>query len=540
MAGHTPAEVQALMAHLTADERAELDMLLAQDVADFVWRPQPGPQTTAWLSTADVIGFGGAAGGGKTDLACGKSVCGDHEKIAIFRREGTELTAIVDRLEALFGNRDGYNGQERIWRRPDRQVELCSVPNAGDEKKYQGRPKDLLVLDEAANMLESQVRFLMGWVRSTKPGQKCQTLMTFNPPTSSEGRWIVQFFAPWIDPKYPGKRAAPGEIRMVAMVPDPESGSSKDVWLDDPRPFVIEDGERVYDFDPTAYSPEQVITPQTRTFIPSRISDNEYLVGTGYLAVLQAMPEPLRSQMLLGDFRAGMKDSEWQVIPTAWVEAAQERWTDRSPKGEMMALGVDVARGGKDKSVFAPRHVTRDGADWYDRLKKVPGRDTPSGNEIVGEVIKLLRDDAPVHVDVIGVGSSPYDLLRNAHYQTVGVNVGERSVWRGKSGRLQFKNLRAELWWRLRESLDPENDTGIMLPPDPELLADLCAPEWYMEGKLICVESREDIIDRIGRSPDCASAVVLAQLHTPKIRQLERKARLSNKAVLDHDPMAGL
>lgn len=50
------------------------------------------------------------------------------------------------------------------------------------------------------------------------------------------------------------------------------------------------------------YKPEQIVTPQSRTFIPSRISDNPYLLGTGYLSQLQSLPEPLRSQMLNGDF----------------------------------------------------------------------------------------------------------------------------------------------------------------------------------------------------------------------------------------------
>ena len=231
------AEVQELTSYLTKAEREELDALLADDLASVAWRPLPGPQSVAYFSDADVIGFGGAAGGGKTDLACGKALT-QHERIAIFRREGTELTAVIDRLVELVGHRDGYNGQERIWRMPKRQIELCSVPNLGDERKYQGRPKDLLVLDEAANMLEAQVRFLMGWVRSTTPGQKCQTLMTFNPPTSAEGRWIVAFFAPWIDKRFVGKRALPGEIRYVGVVPG-ENGVSRDLWVDSPASFVI-------------------------------------------------------------------------------------------------------------------------------------------------------------------------------------------------------------------------------------------------------------------------------------------------------------
>ena len=149
-----------------ADHPLELDLLIVSDPT--VWRPLPGPQTMAYESTADVIGFGGAAGGGKTDLACGLALT-KHKRSAMFRRVGTELVGIIDRLVELFGGRDGYNGQDKIWRRDGLQVELASVPNMGDERGHQGRPKDLLVIDEAANFLESQVRFLMGWVRTTDP-----------------------------------------------------------------------------------------------------------------------------------------------------------------------------------------------------------------------------------------------------------------------------------------------------------------------------------------------------------------------------------
>ena len=528
-----PAEINTLLPYLTEAEREELDRLIAQDLASVAWRPLPGPQSIAYESMADVIGFGGAAGGGKTDLACGKALT-QHERIAIFRREGTELTAIVDRLTELLGGRDGYNGQDRIWRLPKQQIELCSVPNAGDERKYQGRPKDLLVLDEAANFLESQVRFLMGWVRSTTPGQRTQTLMTFNPPTNAEGRWIVQFFAPWIDRKYPGKRAKPGEIRYVGVVPG-ANGVSRDIWVDGPEPFVIVDGEPCYDFNPEAYSAQDIVTPQSRTFIPSRITDNPFLTGTGYMTVLQALPEPLRSQMLYGDFEAGLEDDPWAVFPTAWIEAAQKRWAPKSPRGEMMSMGVDVARGGKDSTVIALRH-----ADWwFDNLVKLPGSQTPDGETVAGQVIARRRDSAPIHLDVIGVGSSPYDILRTAKQQVIGVNVAEKATGTDKSGRLRFSNLRSQLYWQLREALDPANDTGIALPPDPQLLADMAAVNWRMQGVTIYVDSREDIYKRIGRSPDTVSAVILACMETPKLDLIKKAQRADNTAVTEYDPLAG-
>lgn len=503
----------ALLAYLTDEERAELDSLLTSDKT--LWRPLPGPQTIAYESQADIIGYGGAAGGGKTDLACGKALT-SHRKIGIFRLNGTELTGVLDRITELIGSRNGYNGKDNIWRmrRIDGvaiQVEFGSFPNPDDEKKYQGRPHDLLVFDEAANMRESAVRFLLGWLRTTVPGQKCQALLTFNPPTTAEGRWIIQFFAPWLDKKHPNP-AEPGELRYFATV------DGKDVEVDSGKPFT-HNGE--------------VITPLSRTFIPSRISDNPYLMGTGYMAQLQSLPEPLRSQMLYGDFQAGMEDDPWQVIPTAWAEAAMARWKRPDKLAPMDSLGVDVARGGKDNTILARRHGM-----WFDEALAYPGTATPDGPTIAGLVVSAIRDRAPIHIDVIGVGSSPYDFLNEMGQQVLGVNVAESALGLDKSGRLRFKNQRSELWWRMREALDPANNTGIALPPDQRLLADLCAPTWKLVGQTVAVASREEILDKIGRSPDYASAYCLALMDTPKRSIMQELGRYNKRE--EYDPYSKL
>lgn len=497
----------AILALMTPRERAEFDTLLAGYTPP-IWRPLPGPQTLAFESRADIIGYGGAAGGGKTDLACGKALT-QHQRVMILRREATQLTGIIDRFTDLLRGRDGYNGQERIWRLPDRgiQIEFGSTPNPGDETKYQGRPHDLLVFDEAANFLESQVRFLLGWLRTTTPGQRCQALLTFNPPTTAEGRWIVEFFAPWLDPKHP-LPAMPGELRWFATI------DGDDVEVESGEPFTHK-GE--------------VITPLSRTFIASRISDNPHLLGTGYMATLQALPEPLRSQMLYGDFQAGIEDDPWQVIPTAWIDAAMARWRrpDRLPR--MDSLGVDVARGGRDNTIIARRHGM-----WFDEPLSYAGSATPDGPTVAGLVIAAMRDGAPVHLDVIGVGASPYDFLNSARQHVLGVNVAERATAMDRSGRLQFMNLRSQLWWQMREALDPSANTGIALPPDTRLRADLAAPTWELSGQTLKVESRDDIVKRIGRSPDWASAYILALMDTPRIVDLPGQG--GRNASRDYDP----
>lgn len=469
--------------------RAESTVALKSNTTP-VWRPLPGPQTMAYESVADVVGFGGAAGGGKTDLAVGKALT-QHQRVQMFRRYSTEMLSIIDRFAEVLGHRDGLNQVQGVWRLPDTQlIEFGSVPNPDDVVKYQGRAKDLLIIDEASNFLESQVRFLMGWVRTTDPDQRTQTLLTFNPPTTAEGRWVVSFFAPWLDPKHPNP-AQPGELRWFAVV------AGKELEVEDGTPFD-HNGE--------------LITPQSRTFIPSRISDNPYLSKTGYMATLQALPEPLRSQMLYGDFNAGIEDDAMQVIPTAWVEAAMARWTKKEVKPRMHAVGADIARAGKDNTVISRRH----GA-WFDELLAYQGAATPDGPTAAALIIAAMRDRATIYIDVIGVGGAPYDFLVEARQPVIGVNVAEAGNSTDKTGRLRFFNLRSQLWWKFREMLDPNANLGIALPNDKRLLADLCAPRWELRGSKILVESRDEIVKRIGRSPDFASAVLLAAMETDEI-----------------------
>ena len=90
----------------------------------------------------------------------------------------------------------------------------------------------------------------------------------------------------------------------------------------------------------------------------------------------------------------------------------------------------------------------------------------------------------------------------------------------------------------MREALDPANNTGISLPPDQRLLADLCAPTWKLVGQTVAVASREEILNKIGRSPDYASAYCLALMETPKRSIVFEMTR--NRERQDYDPYSKL
>lgn len=522
------SEIEQYLLTLDEDEQAEIAKLLADAP---IWFPLEGPQMAAYLSQADVIGYGGAAGGGKTDLVVG-SFLTVHKRSLVVRREKAQTDGIVQRCEEILGHKNGYNSQKSFWNLGNgRLIEFGGLDNLGDEKRWQGRAHDFKALDEATEIRESQARFVMGWNRSSDPTIKSKCLMTFNPPTTAEGRWVIDYFAPWIKKGHPNP-AKPGELRYFAMV------KGKEQEVESNKQFVLIDDQIVYDFDPKDYKPEHIITPKSRTFIPARVTDNRYYMETGYMSTLQALPEPLRSQMLYGDFGAGIEDDPWQVIPTAWVEAAQARW---KPEDEMRLMykgvfamdsyGLDVARGGKDNTIGYARH-----GFWYNRANVLEGIHSKDGPASASFAVSHVRDGAPIHVDIIGVGASTYDFLKQSGMHVIPVDVRNAANSFDRSGRLTFFNLRSQLWWQFRESLDPAYGSTVALPPEPELLADLTAPRWGLQGANIKVESREDIVKRIGRSPDYGSAIINAQIDTPKRQVIQ--AIHGSSARRDYDPYA--
>ncbi|WP_422037587.1 hypothetical protein [Roseibium sp.] len=90
---------------MAAPERVTLQKYL--DEADVlrqfeVWQPQAGPQTEGYFSEADLTLYGGAAGGGKTDLIAGLALFA-HHKAAIFRQSLKSLKGLIERMNTLMG-----------------------------------------------------------------------------------------------------------------------------------------------------------------------------------------------------------------------------------------------------------------------------------------------------------------------------------------------------------------------------------------------------------------------------------------------------
>jgi hypothetical protein len=107
----SPAQALEFVKGLNSLQLKELDQLLTDGLP--VWMQQAGPQMDAYFSDADILFYGGSAGGGKTDLLIGLGLTA-AEKSIIFRREAVQLVGIEERTAQILGSRTGYNGRGRV------------------------------------------------------------------------------------------------------------------------------------------------------------------------------------------------------------------------------------------------------------------------------------------------------------------------------------------------------------------------------------------------------------------------------------------
>ncbi len=234
-------------------------------------------------------------------------------------------------------------------------------------------------------------------------------------------------------------------------------------------------------------------------------------------------PEDLFRVKVLGKFP---KVAEDVLIPMQWIEAAQERWKAargaesliNKESGEPRVLGVDVAGMGRDATVYCERH-----AAYVAALSAVNSGGGADHMKVAGEIHER-RGRNPrlfVSIDTIGEGAGVYSrCLETDNGQFIisckyseAAKVGERPL-HDRTGQRKFVNLRAYLFWAVRDWLDPKNETGAMLPPDDALAEEASEIRWSLrsDGSII-IEPKEDIKKRLGRSTDRFDA--LANTFTP-------------------------
>lgn len=206
-------------------------------------------------------------------------------------------------------------------------------------------------------------------------------------------------------------------------------------------------------------------------------------------------------------------EAEDALIRWAWCEEAAERWSLPQFRDGPVALGVDVAASEAGDKAAIARYQ---GACLVE-LRSMACPDPVAYGLDIGALIKADGiDPRLVGVDSVGVGAGTVNRLKELGYVVAALNGGAKPVGsalkeatartgRGVYAVEAFANLRAQMWWRMRQDLQ----AGVIaLPSDRELWEDLTVPVWWTHNGKIHVESKEDIVARLGRSPDKGDAAV--------------------------------
>ena len=167
-------------------------------------------------------------------------------------------------------------------------------------------------------------------------------------------------------------------------------------------------------------------------------------------------------------------------------------------------IGCDVAGMGRDNSVLCPRY-----GNYVSEFDCHDSGGEADHMHVVGLAKKhknrglFLKNK--VFIDTIGEGAGVYSRFRELNEKNVysAKNSCSAKGLHDITGEYEFANMRAYLHWAVRDWLDPKNGYFAALPPDDKFSEEATEIHWKFQsdGKII-IEPKEDIKERIGRSPD--------------------------------------
>lgn len=309
------------------------------------FKPQPGPQTDFLSSEADIVLYGGAAGGGKSFAILLEPLRNIHNPnfgAVCFRRTMPQIKnegGLWDESSKIYPFIDAKpNLSESFWRFPSgATVSFSHLEHEKNVYDYQGAQIPLIMFDELTHFTRKQFFYMLSRNRSTC-GVKPYIRATTNPDKKS---WVRNFIDWWIYPKG----------HAFAGLPIPERAGVV-------RYFMIEDDKVIWKDSREEFG-EKAEVSKSFTFIPAKITDNKILLrkDPGYLGNLQAQSKVERAKLLDGNWDAEEKPGElfqrqwFKMIPTApvhlkkivryWDRAASEKETADWTVGLKMGLTED-------------------------------------------------------------------------------------------------------------------------------------------------------------------------------------------------------
>lgn len=277
----------------------------------YVLAPQAGPQTMFMASSADIVIYGGAAGGGKTyalllEMLRHKDV--KNFGAVIFRHNYNQITAqggLWDASRKLYTQVEGAESIKSPKLHWDftsgARLDFAHIERDEDLDSWQGTEIAYIGFDELTHFTKRQFLYMLSRNRTTC-GIKPYVRATCNPDS---GSWVAEFISWWIDEKsgYPISERS-GQIRYMCILNDVIYWGNSREELADKYGIGINDCKSV-------------------TFIASKLEDNKVLMENdpGYLANLKALTEVDMERLLKGNWK---------------IKAAAGSFFKRSQVGEIL------------------------------------------------------------------------------------------------------------------------------------------------------------------------------------------------------------
>lgn len=349
---------------------------------------QPGPQTKFLQSNADIVFYGGSAGGGKTYALLLEPLYDIENKdfgAVIFRRTTKQVTSegglwdtAVDVYSPLGAKPNQINLTLKFpW---GSKVTFAHMEYEKNRLDWQGSQIPLIGFDEITHFTWKQFVYMLSRNRSAS-GAKSRIRGTCNPDPDS---WVRRFIDWWIDEDGFAIPERSGVVRYFVIEGDDV------IWADTPEELISENKTR---------------RPKSFTFIRSTVQDNKILLekDPDYLANLQALTRVERAQLMDGNWNiratAGsyFKRSDFEVVEAppvggkivrAWDQAGTEKkkdsddpdWTvgfkmQRAQDGTIYCLGMDRFRVDASKVDQRIKNTaSQDGKEVKIRLAQDPGQ----------------------------------------------------------------------------------------------------------------------------------------------------------------------
>ena len=446
------AESIAWFNSLDAVEQSEFLDLLEESIGE-QWElaPKQSYAEQVWHKV-DWLLYGGAAGGGKTELmikhANDLSVKVPGHSTLVVRQSIPELRrSIILRLKARIvqfkipARLRKVDGVSSFQYASDSIIECGYLATDEHVANYLSAEYDLILIDEASLMTSDQIVQLSSRLRTTKRKAKLGArphLGLFSNPGGQSHPWLYQTFVAMTD--Y-GTKVVVVDIsdgleraRVVRSYPTPVPvDGATDEQLDD---ILV----------PWATNLEVLIDPATElaiAFVPAKAGDNKH-IDPGYMKYLNALPEQRRKQLRDGNWDTfdGQYFYEWSrdihVVP--WFEI---------PEGWPRARGADFGSAAPWACLFGA--WDNDGncylydecygagftpAEQARQAKEKQSRPQANGKTVKDHYFASLADPS-VFADKRGTGKSIADLWRDNGFP----------VNRAKNARVAgWQNMRQYLW----------------------------------------------------------------------------------------------